>query len=313
MSAAVPASMVRAVLRASRPVLASPRLPLGVKRPLVDAFTGAVRAPRGTTFTRSRIAAVEVEWVRPPRTDGPGVLLYLHGGGYALGSARGYRGVAARLAAAVGQTAIVADYRLAPEHPYPAAVDDALAVYVALLHDLDEPARIALVGDSAGGGLTLAVLMALRDRNLPQPACAGLICPWLDLAADLDGPRAPTRDPLLMPSMTEQWARWYAGMADPRSPQISPLHGELSGLAPLVVHSAGDDLLAADAQRLAERIAALPEATLEHRPYPGRWHDFHLQATLLADARIALGDMATALKRHLDAAALRGEALPSCA
>lgn len=302
---AVPAPAVRLALRAARPLLASQHLPLWAQRRLVDAFTSVARAPRGTTFRRGRIAGVDVEWVDPPGTDGHGRLLYLHGGGYVLGSARGFRGVAAQLAAATGLTAVVADYRLAPEHPHPAALDDALAVYTMLLQADGARSPIVIAGDSAGGGLALAVLLALRERGIPQPACAGLICPWLDLAADLDRVRAAAPDPLLQPAMTTRWAQRYTGESNPLSPGISPLFGDLDDLAPIVVHSASDDPLATDTRRLVERIRQAT-GVVEHRCFPGRWHDFHLQIGLLADAREALTDMGARLRNHLETPPGRG-------
>lgn len=296
------ASVLWATLRAARPVFAPGRLPLPVKRRLVDAFTGICSMPTGTMRSTGRVAGVRVERLLPAVLPPRGVLLYLHGGGYVLGSASAYRGVAARLAAAAGADAVVADYRLAPEHPYPAALDDAVAVAAALLDEIGSPDRLLIAGDSAGGGLTLATLMALRDRGLPQPAAAGLICPWLDLAADLRGTRQPAADPLLTPAMTSEWARMLAGDADPQLPGISPIHGELGGLAPLVVHSAGDDPLAVDAARLEARFRTEVGAhAIDHQVHPRRWHDFHLQARVLADADRAIAAIGAGLGAHLPA------------
>lgn len=297
MSLTLPASLVRGALRCARPLFASRRVPLRVKRELVDVLTAAGRGPGGTSYAQGLRAGVAVQWCVPPGTSGRGVLLYLHGGGYALGSARAYRGVAAQLAARMGVEAVLPDYRRAPEHPFPAALDDALAVYVSLLDDGHDPRRLFIAGDSAGGGLTLALLMRLRDRGIPQPAAAGLISPWLDLRADVEGTRLPSTDPLIVPRMTAEWASPYAGDADPANPLISPLHGTLTDLAPLVIHSAADDPIAVDAARLEARLrdAGLADA-VEHRTYPDRWHVFHLQVGTLADAGRALDHMAARLR-----------------
>lgn len=291
---------IRFGLRAARPLFASPRLSLAAKRRLVDRLTAVARGPHGTHYRRDELGGVAVERAVPPTAAGAATLLYLHGGGFALGSARAYRGVAAQLAAAAGAVAVVPDYRLAPEHPYPAALDDALAVYRALIDTGVAPEDIVLAGDSAGGGLALALLVALRAHHLPQPAAAGLICPWLDLEVDVNGGRPPGRDPLITAALIAEWATPYVGDAAPRDPGISPLHGDLGGLAPIVVHSAGDDPLAVDAERLDAAFAVRTDVgTLEHRRYPGRWHDFHLQVGVLPDAGVALAELGGRLRHHL--------------
>ena len=156
---------VRVALRACRAPLASHRISLGGER--------------------LTIAGVPVLRLRPPGDVAAGTLIYLHGGAYALGSAEGYRGLAARLAAAAGMTAVVPDYSRSPEARYPVALEEAVAVYLGLLVDGTDPKTIVVAGDSAGGGLSLALAMALRDRGIEGPAALGLICPWADLAIDV--------------------------------------------------------------------------------------------------------------------------------
>jgi monoterpene epsilon-lactone hydrolase len=164
--------VVRAGLRSCRPLFATHRISVGGKRRLYELFTGVARPPKGTRWERVTIAGVPVE-----RTLGVGsdsALIYLHGGAYALGSAAGYRGLAARLAAAAGMTAVVPDYSRSPEARYPVALEEAVAVFTGLLVDGVDPKTIVIAGDSAGGGLSLALAMALRDRGIEGPAALGL-------------------------------------------------------------------------------------------------------------------------------------------
>ena len=185
---------------------------------MLELLTAAARPPKGTRFERVTIAGVPVERVQPPQAATNGTLIYLHGGGYALGSAKGYRGLVAHLAAAAGMTALIPDYSRAPEAQYPIALEEMVAVYTRLLEDGLDPKTTVIAGDSAGGGLTLALAMALRDRGIAAPAALGLICPWADLAIDIDRMRPVLRDPLILPSMCAEWAPHYAGSADPRLP-----------------------------------------------------------------------------------------------
>lgn len=300
-------SILRAGLRALRPLFTTDRLSLSSKRRVVDAIAGASKVPAGVIVGSTALAGVPIERVTPPNARPDSAILFLHGGGYASGSARGYRGLAGALAAAAGMQVVVADYRLAPEHPFPAALDDALDVYRALLAQVT---RIAVAGDSAGGGLTLALAQRIRDASLPVPAALGLICPWLDLAVDQAAARSAVKDPLIIPSLTTEWCTFYAGKHDAREPGISPIHGNLASLPPIVMHSAGDDPLAVDADRLEREIAAQSSGRLIHRRYTNRWHDFHLQVGFLADADHAVGLFGGQLAEHVAAGAIIEEPRP---
>jgi monoterpene epsilon-lactone hydrolase len=295
----LPPGVVRAGLRASRPLFASRVVSLPVKRRLVNVLTSAGRAPRATRFERITLAGVRCERAVPPGATADSVLLYFHGGGYALGSARAYRGFAAQLAAQVGVPAIVPDYRLAPEHPHPAALQDALDVYHAVLDEHVDARHVIVAGDSAGGGLGLALVMALRDRGSPLPAAVGLICPWLDLDADVARTRTAASDPLILPRMTTEWAVPYVGEHAATEPAISPVFGDLSRLPPIVVHSAGDDPLAVDADALQAALAGVARGGgIEHVRFAGWWHVFHLQTGVLAAADAAVAALGAALRRH---------------
>ncbi|MDI9936069.1 alpha/beta hydrolase [Rhodococcus sp. IEGM 1351] len=289
--------VIRTCLRSARPLFASHRVPVGTKRLMVEMVTAAARPPRGTRFERDTVAGVPVVRVRPAHATG-GTLIYLHGGGYALGSAKGYRGLVAHLAAAAGTAAVIPAYSRSPESRYPIALEEMVAVYSRLLDDGLDPNTTVVAGDSAGGGLTLALAMTLRDRGLPAPAALGLICPWADLAIDVDRTRPVLRDPLILPSMTAEWAPRYAGQHDPRSPGISPVYGDMAGLPPIVVHTAGDDPISVDAEKIEAAVAAAG-GVLDHLRFDDLWHDFHLQVSILAEARQAVTDLGAALRRHV--------------
>ncbi len=286
--------VVRAVLRGARPLFGSRRSGVIGRRLMLEALTAAARAPRGTRFERITVAGIPVDRMRRPSATN-GTLIYLHGGAYALGSARGYRGVAAHLAVTAGMAALVPDYSRAPDAQYPVALEEMVAVYSELLDNGLDPRTTVIAGDSAGGGLTLALAMALRDRGIALPAALGLICPWADLAIDVDQKRPVLRDPLILPSMCAEWAPRYVGSADPKSPGISPVYGDMTGLPPIVMQTAGDDPISADADKI-EIACTASKTTLDHRRFDGMWHDFHLQVSLLPEARDAVADLGAKLR-----------------
>jgi epsilon-lactone hydrolase len=292
-------NVIRAVLRGARPAFGSRHMGVGGRRLMLELLTAAARPPKGTRFERVTMAGVPVERVRPPQSGTHGILIYLHGGAYALGSTKGYRGLVAHLAAAAGMTALIPDYSRAPEAQYPIALDEMVAVYSRLLEDGLDPKMTVIAGDSAGGGLTLALAMALRDRGLPAPAALGLICPWADLALDMDEMRPVLRDPLIRPSMCAEWAPRYAGSFDPQLPGISPVYGDMTGLPPIVMQTAGDDPISVDADKIEIACAAATTGLLDHRRFDNLWHDFHLQVSLLPEARDAIADLGSKLRNHL--------------
>jgi epsilon-lactone hydrolase len=291
--------VIRAGLRASRPLFASHRISVDGKRALFDAFTSAARPPKGTRFERITIAGVPVERVLPSKGGTNGTLIYLHGGAYALGSAKGYRGLVAHLATAAGMTALIPDYSRAPEVRYPVALEEMVAVYSQLLEDGLDLKITVIAGDSAGGGLTLALAMALRDRGIAAPAALGLICPWANLAIDVDELRPTLRDPLILPSMTAAWAPQYAGTVDPMLPGISPVYGDMRDLPPIVIHTAGDDPIRCDASDIAKAVAAAGAPAVDHRVFENLWHVFHLQVSVLPEAREAVADLGAKLHNHV--------------
>jgi monoterpene epsilon-lactone hydrolase len=225
------------------------------RRALMDSF--GQEAPDGTSVTAVDAGGVPAEWVVAPAADPDRVILYLHGGGYSLGSLDSHRRLVAHLSIEAKARVLNVDYRLAPEHPYPAAVDDAVAAYRWLLGQGVSADRIAISGDSAGGGLTLATLLALKDAGDPLPAAAVPLSPWTDLEGTGDSMRTrAAADLMIQPARLKETADLYANGADLRQPQLSPLHGDYAGLPPLLIQVGDAEVLLDD----ATRVAAIAEA-----------------------------------------------------
>ena len=244
--------------------------------------------PSDVKVERVNAPVAPAEWLRPPSAEPGRVVLYLHGGGYVIGSPRSHRHLAAAIAGAAGASALLLDYRLAPEHPFPAAVEDATAAYRWLLDQAIAPERIVIAGDSAGGGLTVATLLALREARVPLPAGGVCISPWVDLTCSgaSYGTKADA-DPIVGRSGVEEMARAYLGATPPRTPLASPLFADLRGLPPLLIHVGTDEVLLDDAVQLAERAkAAGVDATLE--VYDRMIHVWHWFLPMLDEAQTAV-------------------------
>lgn len=214
-------------------------------------------APPEAVVEPTSIAGRPAEWVGAPTTPEDRAILYLHGGGYVIGSFNSHRNLAYNLARASGTRVLVLDYRLAPEHPFPAAVDDAVAAYEELLDRGFLPSRLSVAGDSAGGGLTAAALVALRYRGRPMPAAGLCISPWTDMEG-VGASMALKRDedPMLNQRMLLWFAERYLAGADPRSPLAAPIYADLAGLPPLLIQVGTSEVLLDDSVRLAERARA---------------------------------------------------------
>lgn len=224
------------------------------------------------------ITGRHAEWVRAPGVDDARVLLYLHGGGYVMGSPNTHRALAGELSRAAAAAVLLPDYRLAPEAPFPAAVDDAVAVYAWLLAQGHQPSHLAIAGDSAGGGLTVATLIALRDKAVPQPRCAVCLSPWSDLnCSNASYQTRAAADPMITTADITMMAAAYLKGADPKSPLASPNRADLSGLPPLLIHVGRDELLLDDAVVLHEAArSAGVTSTLEiWDDMIHVWHAFH--------------------------------------
>lgn len=266
----------------------SPRLPVATQRRLAAVASRAGLVPR-LGILRMELDGMPCELLLPPRALPARTILYLHGGGYVIGSARGHRVLTASLAQATGAPVFALDYRLAPEHPFPAALHDVVAAYRQLLAGGRQASQIVMAGDGAGGGLVLAAAHALRDVGLPLPAALVLISPWLDLT--LAGKSIASQakaDPLLSRRTLASWADHYRGELSGDHPGCSPLFGDHRGLPPVLAQVGSDEILRSDTERLA---ADAPVVEVES--YDGLWHVFQIHAGLLPSADEALSRIAS--------------------
>jgi len=221
-----------------------------------DAFGEMTAEPDAVTWQDVEVAGRPCRWAIPEGGSDDRVLQYVHGGGYVLGSLDGYRKFTGHLANAIGCRVLSVDYRLAPEDPHPAAVDDSSAVYRALLDDFD-PSHLAISGDSAGGGLTVATIVKLRDDGTPQPAGAVPLSPWIDLEGTGESMQSKADlDLIVGADGLKQMCDMFLAGQDPRDPLAAPLHADLTGLCPIYVQVGGDETLLNDATRLATNAAA---------------------------------------------------------
>lgn len=237
--------------------------PIEVQRARQEKRIRRIPLPADVQCQPTNADGVPLEWITAPGADS-GVIVYLHGGAYTLGSINTARELAARLARATNTRALAVEYRLAPEHHHPAAVEDALTVYHWLRKEV-APSRIILAGDSAGGGLALAALVALRDAAEPLPAGAVCISPWTDLALTGDSIKnKAAADPILDPDSLAMYAGYYAGDQALTSPLLSPLYADFKGLPPLLIQVGSEEILLDDAVRCAGNArAAGVDVTLE--------------------------------------------------
>ncbi len=264
------------------------------------AATGSAASvpPAGTTVAPADADGVPAEWVVAPGASPGRVLMYLHGGGYQLGSPATLRHLIGLLSAAASARVLSVDYRLAPEHPFPAAVEDALAAYRWLLAGQTEPAAIAIAGDSSGGGLALGTLVALRDAGEAMPVAAAVISPWTDLALTGESLRTRAEAEVMVKSAgMPETAALYLNGADPRHPYASPLYADLRGLPPILIHVGDAELILDDSTRFAARAeAAGVDVTLEvWDEMPHVWHAF---AGLLPEADQAVAGLGAWLDRR---------------
>ena len=299
----LPRHTVRIMTRIVIAPLLGPRLPLSLRRRLLDLTGYVVPVPAGTTRTATTLGGIAAERVAARGVVGPQQVLYLHGGGYQSGSHTSHRALTAHLSRACAATVHVPDYRRAPEHPFPAAVDDALDAYRALRAAGHQASDIAVLGDSAGGGLAMALALRLREAGEQLPGSLGLISPWLDL--DLTSPWVAanaTRDAMLDPRWLERASQEYRGGSD--AVELRPLEADLTGFPPLHVVAGADEVLVGDADALVERARAAG-VDVTYSRVEGMWHAFPVFAGLLAEADAAVAGLGAAVCRHLARGAAR--------
>lgn len=291
---------LRLVTRAGLKPVFSTRLPLLVQRSVISAASRFFPRPQGVRDVEHYLDGVLARRLIPEGAPDGRAILYLHGGAYVLGSPGTHFGMAARIALASGCEVFVIDYRLAPEHPAPAALDDAVSAWKALTAS---HGAVALAGDSAGGGLALATAVALRDAALVAPRALALISPWVDLT--LSGESMQTlaaADPLL----SRNWLAWaaahYANGRNLDDPMLSPLFSPLAGLPPVLIHVGSDEVLLSDTQRLETALRAAG-VEVQSRVYQDLWHDFQLQAGLMPEADESLDTLGRFLRAGLEPAA----------
>jgi len=243
---------------------------------------------------------VKSEWVSAPDADAGRAILYLHGGGYVIGSINTHRSLAARLSRAAKARVLVIDYRLAPEHPFPAAVDDSVAAYRWMLAQGLKPSRIAVAGDSAGGGLTAATLVAIRDAKLPVPAAGALLSPWVDMEGIGESMTSKDSvDPMVHKEGLLGMAKAYLGGQNPRSPLAAPLYADLTGLPPLLIQVGTSETLLDDASRLAER-AKKAGVNVTYEPWQNMIHVWHLFAPMLDEGQQAIEKIGAFVRKHAE-------------
>ncbi len=240
----------------------------------------------------------QAEWLIPCGATKDKVILYAVGGGYVSGSCTDHRAMVAKITKGCGVTTLLFDHRLAPEDPFPAALEDTLTAYQWLLAQGVSSTSILLAGDSAGGGLCLATLLALRDQGIPLPAAAVALSPWTDLALTGDSYRTKLQASIDPPGMSAVCSKYYAGENDPRLPWISPLYADLRGLPPLFICVGTNETMLDDSTRFAEKAqAAGVDITL--RVWEGMVHCFPLMAPLFPEATQALAEVCAFIKTHI--------------
>lgn len=274
---------------------------LAERRERLDAIASVDGVAPDIRFEQITIGRCEAEWSLAPDSDASRVLLFLHGGGYCSGSIRSHRGMVAETGRAAGVRTLALGYRLAPENPFPAALDDALAAFEFLLGQGIAAGHVAIGGDSAGGGLSLAAMTRLRDTGRPLPGCAWLISPWVDL--EMTGASMDTKDavdPLIHRDYLEELAAAYLGRTNALSPLASPLYADLSRLPPAFIQVGSAETLLDDAVRIAGRLGAADVAT-SLEIWPHMIHAWHLWSARLTAGRDAIASAGTFIKRHLAA------------
>jgi monoterpene epsilon-lactone hydrolase len=283
----VPPAVMRLGMRQLVRRCLDPALPWRVQRTRLDQLTRISLLPRDTTVAEQAIAGVRAEVVSSRAPGSHRTVIHFHGGGYCVGSASEARSWAAHLSTQTGCRVVLPEYRLAPENPYPAALEDARAVMTALSSEA-EPGSVVVSGDSAGAGLALALVLGMREEGLELPAGCILLSPWLDLGRDRRAvPDLVRRDVVLTPDWLDACARAYADPSAWTDHLVSPLCAAHNGLPPLLIQAGTEELLAPDAQLLAASASAAG-ADVTYTRWPRMWHDFALQPGLLAAADSAL-------------------------
>jgi epsilon-lactone hydrolase len=255
--------------------------------------------PRGTVVERLDLDGVKAVRIAHKASRHDRLVLYLHGGGHVSGKPALYRDFTWRIAEATRARVVILDHRLAPEHPFPAALDDAVTAYRALVAGGAAPSRMAVMGESAGGGLALAMLLRLRDEDTPLPAAAAVFSPWTDLALTGASMRDNAEaDPMIQSREAPRLAACYLAGADPRTPYAPPLYGDPVGLPPTLFQVGSDEVLRDDSVRMAARMRAAG-CEVELEVWPRMPHAWQLWARVMPEARTALEHVGKFVERRM--------------
>jgi epsilon-lactone hydrolase len=264
----------------------------------LDKLGAMFKLPKGIKVVKELAGSVPAEWLIPPGVSKGRVVLYLHGGSYMSGSPNSHRSLVANIAIAAKARALVLDYRMAPEHPHPAAVEDAVTAYKWLINGHVDPSHLAIAGDSAGGGLAVALLLSLRDSNVPLPASCVCLSPWTDLAFTGESWKSKAKADLIIYDYKElAFAKMYLGGLDPKTPLASPLYADLKGLPPLLVQVGTDEVLLSDSTRLVERAKqAGVDAVLDE--WERMQHVWQFAASFIPEGRRAIDRIGEFIDRN---------------
>jgi len=258
------------------------------------------KIPEGLSVEKENIAGLSCEWLLPVDADPTKVILYVHGGGYVSGSCSDHRPIVSKFAKNAGFATLLYEYRLAPEHTYPAAVEDSVAVYRELLSMGFKPGNILVAGESAGGGLCLALLLAIKEQGIPHPAAAVAISPWTDLSCSGDSYKTKNKYSLAPLDSWFVFSRHFCGSHDPRTPLISPLFGDMAGLPPLFINSGTDDELYDDGEKFYIKAKAAG-VDVTFRSGKGMVHCYPLLAPMFREASEAMDEILEFVKTKLGA------------
>ncbi len=263
-----------------------------------EAIGAKMRAAEGVQVRHANIAGIDCDWLVPEGCDSAPILYYLHGGAYMMGSPKTHRRMVSHIIRRAGMRALLPDYRLAPENPFPAALEDSTKVYRALVEAGTDPSSMAIGGDSAGGNLAMATLLALRDAGDPLPATCFLLSPWLDLAAQ--GESHETRaehDPWFRPEDMPEIVKKYCSEFDLKNPLVSPVYADASDLPPTLIQVGDHEILLSDSTRLADNISnAGGEVTLQI--WPEMWHVFQFFIGQMPESKKAIKGIAEYLRQQ---------------
>ena len=267
------------------------------------AWSNVLWTARGVSSEKGALNGLPVEWLTPAEAAGGKLLLYFHGGGYVMGSCATHRQMVSYIAKAASVKALLPEYRLAPEHRFPAAVEDCVGIYRAMLEAGYSAHDIVIAGDSAGGGLVVATLMSLRDAGDPLPKAAVLLSPWLDLSGRGESMTTHAdKDPWFNPEHMPVLARYYCDEGQEVNPLVSPVYGDFSGLPPTYIQVGEDEILLSDSTRAAESINAAG-GTVELEIWPDLWHVFQAFVHQVPEARQAVRRLGDHIRASLDAEA----------